>query len=465
MTLPLFRLVATLAAVAPLAGLAACRADAQRTGGAADLHAMAGAHARVVWVQNSGTDPFATGDDLTLMGLDTDDGRGERAIVDVAGSYVKPMLTPRGDRVVYSTHPDRADASVHIVNFDGTAHRRFEPGFALALWQDPADGAEWVYIGTDHRGYSIATVTRVRLDEPSRRAPVWQGDRITYDTFQVSADGRTAGGLFPWPAAGIADLAAGTWRQLGEGCWTALNDPGAPLFWYFDGAHRNLQMVDIGRDRRWTVPINRAPGFENPEVYHPRWTPHPRFMTMSGPYDQGGANQVRSGGNQSEIWIGRFNDDYSRIEAWARATHNARADSYPDVWIDREASPYPRRASGRLGPPETGGVVADRHVVEARLVTAGAIPTPESILPYRHALVVNRYEVVTVAEGRSDARELLVAQWAIRDGRILADGARTPGQLYRLTVERYDAHPELEGERLIQGTDLPDAPLYYAVEQ
>lgn len=442
----------------------ACGAEPDRQGGAGEVHTLTGAHTRVVWVQGDGTDPFAMGDQLILMGLDTDDGRGERVILEQPGSYVKPMLTPRGDRIVYSTHPDLGDPSVYMVGFDGSGLRRFDRGFALAVWEDPADGGEWVYIGTEYRQSGFGAIVRVRIDEPSRRAELWNQGRTSADTFQISPDGTTAGGLFPWPAAGVADLASGTWRQLGEGCWTALNDVGALLFWYFDGAHRNVQMVDVRSDRRWTVPINRAPGFENPEVYHPRWTRHPRFITISGPYDQGGANQVRSGGTQAEIWIGRFSDDFTRIEAWARATHNMQGDSYPDVWIDPADGPYPQRASGRVGPAGAGErVPADRLVVEARLVKASEIPAPDSIAPYRHALGANHYEIVTVLEGEPSGQALVVAQWIIRDAKVLPEARRAVGQTYRLTVERYDAHTELEGERLIQGGDLPDLPLYYDV--
>lgn len=444
--------------------LAACRSEPVRTGGAADVHALTGGPTRVVWVQGDGTDPYAMGSQLVLMGLDTDDGRGERVILSQRGSYVKPMLTPSGDRVVYSTHPALGDSSVHVVGFDGSGQRRFDRGFALGVWEDPADGSEWIYLGADQRGWDFTTVTRVHIDEPWRREQVWSGSPIAFDTFQVSPDGTMAGGLFPWPAAGVADLAAGTWRRLGDGCWTALQDVGTRLFWYFDGAHRNLLMVDVSRDRRWTVPINAAPGFDNPEVYHPRWTRHPRFIAISGPYDQGGANQVRSGGTQAEIWMGRFSDDFTSIEAWARVTHNVAGDSYPDVWTDRDPGAYPRRASGRVGPAGPAErASADRLVVEARLVQAGVIPTPESIAPYRHALVVNSYEIADVVEGTIDGQRLLVAQWAIRDAQVLSEAAKPVGETYRLTVERYDAHPELEGERLILGRNLPDLPLYYEV--
>ncbi|HUE84874.1 MAG TPA: hypothetical protein VMO26_02245 [Vicinamibacterales bacterium] len=448
--------------------LTACSSTPAREGIAAEVHDLTGAHTRVVWVQGDGTDPYAMGSQLVLMGLDTDDGRGERVILPERGSYVKPMLTPRGDRIVYSTHPELGDPSVHIVNFDGSDGRRFDRGFALAVWEDPADGSEWVYIGSNG-GVHVRTVTRVRLDRPSDRHEVWNGDAISIDTFQVSPDGRIAGGLFPWPAAGVADLETRTWRQLGDGCWTALNDVGTPLFWYFDGAHRNLLMVDVNRERRWTVPINVAPGFDNPEVYHPRWARHPRFITMSGPYDQGGANQVRSGGTQAEIWLGRFNADFTAIDAWARVTNNAGGDSYPDVWIDREQSPHPVLASGRVGPAAAStsraGAAPDRIVVDARVVSPGTVPTPDSIAPYRHALVVSRYEVVNVVEGEGADKALAVAEWAIRDARVLPNAGKNAGEVHRLTLERYEAHPELEGERLIQGGDVANLPLYYAISQ
>ncbi|MDP1570910.1 MAG: hypothetical protein Q8L86_13005 [Vicinamibacterales bacterium] len=452
--------------VVALLGAAACvAAQEPRTGPAVAIHDLTGAHTRVVWVQHDGTDVFAAGRQLVLMGLDTDDGRGERVILGERGSYVKPHLTPRGDRIVFSTHPELGDPAVHVINFDGTGLRQLEPGFALDVWEDPADGGAWVYIGTGHDGYTVRTITRVRLDDPSRREAVWTAAPVTIDTFQVSPDGRAAGANFPWPRAGVADLAAGTWRELGDGCWTGFHDVGTPLFWIFDGAHRNLLLIDTARDdRRWTVPINTAPGFTNPEVYHPRWTAHPRFMTMTGPYDQGGANQVRSGGAQSEVWIGRFSADYTAIEAWARVTANAAGDSYPDVWIDRSASPHLQRASGRVGPAAgVAAIDADRLVVEARLVTAGDVPTPESIAPYRNALVVHVYEILNVVEGAHEGRQIIVAQWAIRDAQVLPTAVKRPGETVRLTLERYAAHPELEGERVIQAPDVPDLPLYYEV--
>jgi len=437
-----------------------------------ELRAFTGAPTRVVWVQSDGSDPFAAGDQLVLMGLDSEDRKGERVILGNRQSYVKPLLTPSGQRIVFSTRPQAPGPEVFIVNFDGSGLKKLGPGFALTVWQNPADNREWVYVGTDNKGYDFATVSRFPIDDPSKSELVWNKTLVSGDTFQVSADGRFAGGLFPWPNAGIAELPNKSWERVGEGCWTAMTTARGPLAWYFDGSHRNVTLVDMRTKKRWTVPLNQAPGFENPEVYHPRWSNHPRFIALSGPYNQGGANQVRSGGKQSEVWVGRFSDDFSRVEAWSRATNNGGGDSYPDIWIDTAKSSIPTRPAGAIGPataaPASGqsaaAAGASRVVLDLRLTHAGPIPTPQSILPYRHALVVNEYEVVGVTSGQYAQKKIQVAQWAIRDGKVLADAKKAAGATARLTVERYDAHPELEGERLITDLGASDLPLYYEIK-
>jgi hypothetical protein len=438
----------------------------------ADVRALTGAPTRVVWVQSNSNDPRAAGVELILMGLDTHDGKGERVILSERRSYVKPMLTPLGNRIVFSSRVLPGPPEIFIVNWDGTGLQTLAAGFALAVWQNPIDKSEWVYAGTDNTQLDFATVTRFPIDAPDKREPVWNATLVSMDTFQVSADGRQAAGLFPWPHAGIADLRRGSVKRLGEGCWTSLTRARGPLLWYFDGSHRNVTMVDVGTGSRWVVPINGAPGFADAEVYHPRWTNHSRFFAISGPYNQGGVNQARTGGPQAEIYLGRSSADFSRVEAWARVTNNARGDLYPDVWIDSARSPH-LRPSGPIGPGGSPAAAragqgavqagAGRLVVNVRLTRPGPIPTPESILPYRHAMVVNEYEVVKVLEGTYPERTMQIAQWAIRDGRVLAGARRLAGAASTMTVERYDAHPELEGERLISQGQSSRLPLYYGV--
>lgn len=461
--------------VAPTLAAVSCSGTTPSVEGpGAELRALTGGRTRVVWVQGDGSDPRAAGDQLVLMGFDSHDGRGERVILGTPASYVKPMLTPRGDRIVFSTRAVPGPPEVFVVNWDGTGLQTLTSGFALDLWEHPEHGSDWVYIGTDNDEFEFATVSRFPIDAPDQREVVWNKAPVGLDGFRVSADGRHASGLVPWPDAMLVELPNGSMTKLGEGCWTSLIDARGPLFWYFDGAHRNVTMVDVDTGARWMVNINHADGFDGAEVFHPRWTNHPRFLTISGPYNQGGPNQARTGGPQVEVYVGRFSEDFTRVEAWARATNNSGGDSMPDVWIDLADSPYPRRPGGPIGPPHaitavggtTGGPAgageAGRVVLSARLAEPGPVPTPEAILPYRHALVVHEYDVVEVLQGTYTEPSIQIAQWAIRDSRVLAGARKLAGAAATLTVERYDAHAELEGERLISDGSST-LPLYYDV--
>jgi hypothetical protein len=122
------------------------------TGPGAEVRALTGAHTRVVWVQGDGTDPRLRGNQLVLMGFDSDDGKGERVILGKRSSYVKPLLTSRADRIVYSTRVAPEPPEVFIVNWDGTGLRKLADGFAMAVWQNPSDRRDWLYIGTDNVG-------------------------------------------------------------------------------------------------------------------------------------------------------------------------------------------------------------------------------------------------------------------------------------------------------------------------
>src|SRR5262245_13026808 len=98
-----------------LTACAACTGASGLDAGRAEVRALSGAGTRVVWVQHDGKDPEAIGDQLVLMGLDSEDGKGERVILGQPGSYVKPMITPRGDRIVFSTRVKPGPAEIFIV--------------------------------------------------------------------------------------------------------------------------------------------------------------------------------------------------------------------------------------------------------------------------------------------------------------------------------------------------------------
>jgi hypothetical protein len=143
------------------------------------------------------------------------------------------------------------------------------------------------------------------------------------------------------------------------------------------------------------------------------------------------------------------------------------------VWIDLAETSIPRQPGGPVGPPhavasKTGSAAkpqAARLLLNVRLKRAGTVPDPQAILPYRHGLVVSEYEVVEVVQGKYAHKEIRIAQWAIRDSKVLPEARRTAGAAFTLVAERYDAHPELEGERLLSDSEKSPLPLYYEISR
>jgi hypothetical protein len=667
-------------------------AAATDTTSGTNLRELTGLPARAVWIQDlgDGMDTGLESANLRLMGLDSEDGRGERAILSEPANYARPLIMPHGDRVLFS---DRHNRRIMLVNWDGTGLRAVRTGLALAVWADDA-GREWIYYGEESGMQRLVPeVYRCLADNPTTVEPVWERTAVGLNNFQLSGDARRAGGVFPWPECGIAELPGRGLRIYGKGCYPALAPDDSGLFWIFDGAHRNLLFFRADTDERWRVPINTAPEIDGYEVYYPRWSNRARFMVMTGPFKVGtGDNRIRGGGLEVEVYAGRFSADYRRVEEWRRLSFNNRGDFYPDLWVapapatslpphsakvapptppasaeppklwptDRArlefiwenrarpntitdtdgtalicgveptgharygrhyemlisrgaftAHPAPasrtlkacrtagamtlelvavpaiggprppgvicavgsdaqgwslllgerdthlacllRRKDGapgaeitigalppgrpthislsyadgvfvcrlnglesirtnlpdanldgwtseilRFGAAPDGGLIwsgliegvalfsrtltaeealrnyqayaqiiarrapePDTVTVDARLIHTPDIPAPAEIAPYRRALTVNRYQLVRALEGAEFPADFLVAEWVIMDGAVLPGARRTPDMVYRLRLESFDDHPELEGERLIMEGDVWSLPMYY----
>jgi hypothetical protein len=303
-----------------------------------DLRRLTGVRTRVVWcrqVAGGASDVLTEGSQLMLMGLDTSDCKGPHPLLSRVGSYSHPLITPSGTRVVYTDHPG---AKICVVNWDGSGLRDVSAGYALDVWRDPASGQEWVYAldaRTLDRNGAGSPVVRIDLDCPSKRQTVWDATPVTIQGFNVSSDGTHASGGFPWPRAGIANLADGTLREVGRGCWSGLDPDGANLLWIFDSAHRHLRFYDLDGQMIRTVNVNDILDLAGYEAHHPRWGNHGRIISLTGPYKEGdGPGCVRGGGKAVEVWVGRFDAEFTRIEAWVRVTHDRKADFCPETWVE-----------------------------------------------------------------------------------------------------------------------------------
>ncbi len=160
---------------------------------------LGNARYRVVWVQDmgDGRDVFAQGGNLRLMGLDTGDGQGERVILGTVGNYAKPLITPRGDRVVYT---DRSKKKVYVVNWDGSGLRELFGGVGLALWRDPRDGREWIYYGSEEvegRGGALSGGLSDAVGQSRFRGVGLEQDACECGQFSVVRGRSDGGGAIP----------------------------------------------------------------------------------------------------------------------------------------------------------------------------------------------------------------------------------------------------------------------------
>ena len=311
------------------------------------IEEFVGGHAKLVWAKHAGNgspDTFANYEELELWGIDTRDDRGARRILEDMSNYGRPMVTPTGNDIVFThkgTHKMEGSKAKYFspvvfrVDWEGKHLEKLAEGYAVDVWRDPATSIEWVYVAdlepTDRASMKAKKLERFKLLDPGDRELVWDQTEISTENIQLSRDGSRASCLFPWPDAGVLNLSEMSHQKYQHGCWPSLAPDNSYLAWVFDGSHKNLFMFNDKAEKSWSVAINQAPKVGGHEVYHPRWSNHVRFMTMTGPYV--GESIGRSDAAAVEAYLGRFDEKMQSIEAWLQITDDAKGDFFPDLWV------------------------------------------------------------------------------------------------------------------------------------
>ena len=315
------------------------------------IEAITGAHTRLVWseAQSRGrSDTFSHGMDQTLNGIDTRDGLGERTIIGTHGNYSRPLLTSDGETILYSVRGTvrkngKKDfvASIYRTDWNGSPPVELAQGYVVDSWRDPATSVEWVYcvrkfVSVHGPSLVAKQLWRFRLDSPKTAEVLYEDSRITPDNIQLSRDGRMACGQFPWPQGGILHLdgRAPAVQKLLNGCWTSLAPDQSGVCWIFDGNHTGATLFAGGGARSWHLPFD-PPSARHGESYHPRWSNHPRFTVLTGPYVAKGAGDmaVHSDDDHPDVFLGRLDEGAERFEAWVKVTKTGLSKAYPDAWI------------------------------------------------------------------------------------------------------------------------------------
>ncbi len=319
------------------------------------VETFTGAHTRVVWAQyqkKKTADPYASNDNHFLMGLDTRDGKGVRAIRGVEANYTRPILSADGATILYTAKNLTRDAQntkryapvIMRTDWSGAEPARLADGYAVDAWADPATRIEWIYAARDFASSTLIAMearrlVRFQLNDPAKEELVWDQTAVSPDSIQLSRHGSRACGQFPWPDAGQLVLGAKPdLKKLANGCWTSIAPDDSRVSWVLTGDHRHVTLFADDGARSWPLALNSHPELEKGEIYHPRWSNHPRFITLTGPYigeysaESGSA--IGKGGLGAEVWIGKLGDQLDKVESWLRVTNNPRGDGYPDVWIE-----------------------------------------------------------------------------------------------------------------------------------
>lgn len=339
-----------------------------------------GKQVKAVWVESLGQktpDPHAKSDDLRLVGFDNQDD-GYRIIRENKENYARPLITPDGHLIIYTDKGTKGSGTeltfspqIHLVDWEGEHDEVLMPGFCVDVAKDPQTGKTMVYALETLNPKTQPTLDgerlfRFPLDQPQKKEMLWDKTSLSVDNLQFSRDGKIFSGLFPWPEGGIGDVTTGTWRKSFNGCWSSMAPDNSYLTWIFAGSHNKVRFDDTRRNKKWEVKINNAPGLDGAQVYHPRWSNHPLFFSMTGPY---GSKSKKSGektkqaapmvaaGSAAEVYIGRFSPSLDRVEAWAKLSSNTYGDFQPDVWIeggdDAVLAQFEQTGGSKIEPPPT----------------------------------------------------------------------------------------------------------------
>jgi len=332
-------LTLALAAAAGLAGEAWASISSDIT------NLTGGRRTKIVWSREVGAvnHPFGGGT-YRLMAFDTAEG-AERDVLGTTGNYFRAKINHDGSKIYYNS-----GSQLRVVNWNGTGDALVSNDMALGtIWYDSGANKEYAFVAVGSGcmdSNTNADLYKVDLSNPSSRTLVWTG-QLEAMWLSVSLDGAKLGGSFPWSSCGVIPSTGGTYLQSPDGgCWSSISpQSGSYRFAVFDGAHRNWMVWDFNGSsysNKRVVVLNNAPGINGWEVYHPRWAMNdPGFVTMTGPYDQGGmgGNNIYGGGPNVEIYFGKFDAGVTQVTNWVKVTSNTSADFYAQAWIDTGGTP------------------------------------------------------------------------------------------------------------------------------
>lgn len=120
----------------------------------------------------------------------------------------------------------------------------------------------------------------------------------------------------------------------------------------------------------------------------------------------------------------------------------------PNAVTDTPATNPTTSPTSPADPPTTNTTETKSTTVQATLVDLSEVPDPQSILPYRHALIVQEYKISKVTNGNikdvTAGSTIRVARWGIVAGKKTPIADQKKGEILTLTLEKMSDHPTLD---------------------
>lgn len=111
--------------------------------------------------------------------------------------------------------------------------------------------------------------------------------------------------------------------------------------------------------------------------------------------------------------------------------------------------------------PAASKPTGDKLKVRAEVVATSKMPDPKSV-PYKDSLIFTKYKILEVENGKYNQKEILVAQWGMKNKKLQPAARRKVGDVQTLALEPLAKHPELESVMRSDDTDAYDLEPYLA---
>jgi hypothetical protein len=300
------------------------------------LDLTGGRRVKVVW--NMGTDKKQT-----LQLFDTKEGASRE--FPFAGTA--PLLTQDGRRALLTVGEAETARTLVMVDTETRKVSKLASGpgnNVIAVWFDPKTKRDWVYVndGGDKKqawDAPCGKIYRFPIDKPNERELFW--DRTSSHIYLMfSADGTRACFEPNWSNIGQLSLVyddkgkvdqdKSTYGQFGGGCFPSMAPDNSYRLFRLDGDHRSIVMCDAdnANQRKINITGMLTEAQKSRNCWLTRWSTDPRYFTLVAP-----------AGNDAQIWMGRFDEAVTKVEAWVRVSPEKGPQCWQShAWIEPERS-------------------------------------------------------------------------------------------------------------------------------